>query len=315
MADAEAPIFIINGFYMSMREKYTKAGAKIHYFVVEWDSASLSWADFRGQALGATDPATAGPASLRGSILERWEALGLAAKPNIGDNGVHGSASPFEALVERNNWLGVEIGADAFGAALLKAGLTLEQIQAYSKDPQVTFEGKKASLFDSLEDVNSDVCIQRLQEIAGVKDEGKEEKFTSNSAFMFIKPHAVTPAAVALVTEQLAALGLKVTAQGELDNETIESKKLIDSHYYAIACKASLTKPVDLAPAQKAQDDFKAKWGLEWSQAVADGLVFNAVDGCAKLGLDGAQMDAVWAKAKSADQLVKFGGGFYCGKL
>jgi len=100
-----------------------------------------------------------------------------------------------------------------------------------------------------------------------------------------------------------------------LDNEVIENKKLIDNHYYAIANKASLTKPVDLAPSQKAQDDFKTKWGLEWSQAVKDGLVFNAVDACTKRGLDGEQMDTVWAKAKKADELIKFGGGFYCGKL
>jgi len=29
------------------------------------------------------------------------QALGLKAKPDVGDNGVHGSASPFEALAER----------------------------------------------------------------------------------------------------------------------------------------------------------------------------------------------------------------------
>ncbi len=35
---------------------------------------------------------------------------------------------------------------------------------------------------------------------------------------------------------------------GRLDNKTIESKMLIDNHYYAIANKASLTKPKDLNP-------------------------------------------------------------------
>jgi len=316
MADAAAPIFAINGFYMAMREKYTKAGAMIHYFVVEWDSSKLSWADFRGQALGATDPALSAKNSLRSLVLERWEVLGLPASPDIGNNSVHGSASPFEALVERNNWLGVDIAVDPFGAALLKAGLTLEQLMEFRRDPQVAFGGKNASLFDSLEDVNSDECIQRLKEIAGVQGEAKEdEKFTTNSAFLFIKPHAFTPATINLVSEQLAALGLTITASGELDNEVIDKKKLIDNHYYAIANKASLTKPADLQPSQKAQDEFKVKWGLEWSQAVADGLVFNAIDACAKLGLDGNQMDEVWGKAKKGDQLVKFGGGFYCGKL
>jgi hypothetical protein len=34
--------------------------------------------------------------------------LGLQYCPNVGDNGVHASASPFEALAERMNWLKVE---------------------------------------------------------------------------------------------------------------------------------------------------------------------------------------------------------------
>ena len=43
------PIYVINGFYMAMREKYTGPGASISYMLVEWDSAKLSWEDFRGK--------------------------------------------------------------------------------------------------------------------------------------------------------------------------------------------------------------------------------------------------------------------------
>jgi len=43
--------------------------------------------------------------------------------------------------------------------------------------------------------------------------------------------------------------------------------------------------------------------------------VFNAVDGCKRLGIDGAKMDEVWGKAKKAGDLVKFGGGFYAGRI
>jgi hypothetical protein len=42
------------------------------------------------------------------TIYKGWEGLGLDYKPNVGDNGVHASASPFEALAERMNWLKVE---------------------------------------------------------------------------------------------------------------------------------------------------------------------------------------------------------------
>jgi nucleoside diphosphate kinase len=71
---------------------------------VEWDAASLSWSDFRGQLLGPTDPAECPAGSLRGQIKAQWQALGLKAEPDVGDNGVHASASPFEALAERMNW-------------------------------------------------------------------------------------------------------------------------------------------------------------------------------------------------------------------
>ena len=37
---------------------------------------------------------------------KNWKEYGLAEIPNVGDNAVHASASPFEALCERMNWLG-----------------------------------------------------------------------------------------------------------------------------------------------------------------------------------------------------------------
>ena len=37
--------------------------------------------------------------------------------------------------------------------------------------------------------------------------------------------------------------------------------------------------------------------------------------GCKKLGIDGSKMDKLWAGAKKGGNLVKFGGGFYAGKI
>ena len=86
-AAEEPSIFVINGFYMAMREKYTKPGTSIYYYLVEWDPAKLSWEDFRGKVLGATDPTTAADSSLRRAIYSDWKKLGLASEPNVGDNG------------------------------------------------------------------------------------------------------------------------------------------------------------------------------------------------------------------------------------
>jgi nucleoside diphosphate kinase len=163
-------IFVFNGFFMSMRSKFVLPGSKIVYFVVEWDSAKLSWADFRGKVLGPTNPADAPSDSVRGLVLAKWQELGLTSQPNTGDNGVHASASPFEGLAERLNWLGARLEEDPFGAALLAAGISAETIKAWSVDPQVAYkvgdEVKKGSLFDSLEDMDASECIAKAVQIS-----------------------------------------------------------------------------------------------------------------------------------------------------
>jgi len=123
---------------------------------VQWPTERLSWASFRADVLGATNPADAEKGSVRRDILEGWESLGLASKPNVGENGVHASASPFEALAERMNWTGVPLREDAFGRGLLAAGVPAETIAAWTEDPQVALGGKKGSLFDLLEDRDAD---------------------------------------------------------------------------------------------------------------------------------------------------------------
>lgn len=129
-----------------------------------------------------------------------------------------------------------------------------------------------------------------------------------NSAFVFIKPHANTRAAQALVAKTLAANSIAIKAEGELTAAQIDKGMLIDQHYYAIASKATLLKPQDMpVPAEK----FEAAFGLPWKKALADGLVYNALDACDALGVDAAGLDALWAKAKK----TKFGGGFYCGLI
>jgi hypothetical protein len=131
----------------------------------------LSWQDFRGEILGATNPSAAPPGSIRRTILDKYKELGLATKPNTGDNGVHASASPFEAMVERNNWLGAPLEKDAFGKALLaKKGVSKEKIMEWAGDAQVSVQGETAagktmSVFDCLEDLDADTSLAKVDKI------------------------------------------------------------------------------------------------------------------------------------------------------
>ncbi len=159
-------IYVMNGFYMSMRGSYTNADSNgIHYFTVQWPTDALSWADFRGEVLGATDPATAAPGSARRVIYENWEQLGLPGQPNVGDNGVHASASPFEAMAERANWLGVDVEEDSFAKGMMAAGVSKDTIASWSNDPQATYNGETGSLFDFLEDLDADDCLAKVKSI------------------------------------------------------------------------------------------------------------------------------------------------------
>merc|ERR1712179_421408 len=164
-------IYVFNGFFMSMRAAFTAPGKSIHYYSVEWDENDLSWEDFRGKLLGPTDPKEAPADSLRGKILADWEKLGLKSEPNVGDNGVHASASPFEGLAERMNWLRAPLTRDPYGLSLLQAGLTKATIKDWSVDPQVKIDaaGKMGSLFDQLEDLNGSDCWKKALVLQGLQ--------------------------------------------------------------------------------------------------------------------------------------------------
>ena len=160
------PCYVFNGFFMEMRNKYVAAGLSIHYYVVEWDATTTSWEDFRTKGLGGTDPAEANEDSIRSMIYKQWEELGLKAQPDVGDNGMHGSASPFEASSELVNWTGASFDKDLFASQLINNGVSIDTIKAWSVDPQVLVEkDKKGSLFDSVEDKNSADCLEKLIEI------------------------------------------------------------------------------------------------------------------------------------------------------
>jgi len=164
-------IYVMNGFYMSMRAAYCNPGEKIQWYTVSWPSDSLSWEDFRGKVLGATDPSEAPKGSIRRVILDQYKYLGLASKPNTGDNGVHASASPFEALAERKNWLGKSVEDDLYGKGLIAAGVSSDTIAKWSGDSQVSVEGetkdgKTMSVFDTLEDLDADTILAKVSKIS-----------------------------------------------------------------------------------------------------------------------------------------------------
>jgi len=127
-------------------------------------------------------------------------------------------------------------------------------------------------------------------------------------AFVFVKPHAVTPACNKTVKEALLAKGMKITGEGDITADVIDKKKLIDQHYYSIASKATILKPHEL---NIPEDKFEKGMGVSWAKAKE--TAYNAMDACEKLGADADEMNKLWGDCKKNDKLVKLGGGFYAG--
>jgi len=70
------------------------------------------------------------------------------------------------------NWLGAQVHSDAYGRALIAAGLTHSTINAWTKDPQVTLscdDDKKGSVWDALGGMGATVCAAKAAELAALQ--------------------------------------------------------------------------------------------------------------------------------------------------
>ncbi|CAK0876888.1 unnamed protein product [Prorocentrum cordatum] len=153
-------LFVVNGFYMAMRDAYTRPGKSVHWYVVEWKAADTSWGEFRQNVLGATHPEDAVPGSLRGYFRDHWRSLGLRGPLHVGENAVHASASAFEAMVERVNWLGISFEDDPLGRELIRSHVPVATLKSWSSDPVVSHDGREASLFDLFENLGCSESIE-----------------------------------------------------------------------------------------------------------------------------------------------------------
>ena len=96
--------------------------------------------------------------------------MGLETQLNTGDNRVHALASPFEALDERSNWLGIIIEGDAYGKGLLAATVPKAEIVEWYGYAQVlvggkTEPGKTMPVFNTLEDLDADDILANMSKI------------------------------------------------------------------------------------------------------------------------------------------------------
>lgn len=146
--------YVLNGFYPSVREAYTRDDVSLDCGILRFNEVKLNWRAFRHHVIGSTNPAQADVDSIRGEMFQRAKEYGVDV--SISDNVIHASASPFEALIEKINWLGDNLKNDPLLDALQELGVTKKQIQTwYYDNPAVAMDGQQETLVDVLEDKNS----------------------------------------------------------------------------------------------------------------------------------------------------------------
>ena len=128
-----------------------------------------------------------------------------------------------------------------------------------------------------------------------------------NSAFVFIKPHANTPATRTFVKDKLIKAGIIIVSEVDIDGNVIDERQLIDKHYYSIASKATILPAKDI-PVPK--DKFQEHFGEAWDIVLMEDRACNAMEACKRLDSTPSELNDAWQAA----DVVKFGGGFYCGK-
>ena len=140
VAELEKGAFVINGFWPGLRESYLSGGVSspaegqnVHYFVVKFDPRELSWRDFRSRVIGNADPSLAESTSIRGSLYDAWQEVGLPCQPKTSSNAIYASAGPLSALRDRKKWTGVLVENDPYGQALLSAGVSSNLLQHWLK--------------------------------------------------------------------------------------------------------------------------------------------------------------------------------------
>jgi nucleoside diphosphate kinase len=157
---ADTKYLLLNVFHPSQLVPYTSAGRGLIVFEGRSD---VPWEDLRSNVCGATDPAKAEAGSIRQLLLSKKDELELPIV-NMSNNGCHMSAGPLEALVELRRFFGEACSTSAthFGAALLAAGATEEQITSWSANGLVNFTGVMTPAYDLTEEKSHEDALTLL---------------------------------------------------------------------------------------------------------------------------------------------------------
>ncbi len=150
-------IFLMNGFFPLMIDLFYNQNFIMNYYVIEFDSDKLKWSEFRKNILGITNCSKSSKDSFRGLMYKKYK-----INDPVTNNFVHGSAGPFEGMIERiiheENF---SFSTNPIGVYLLSRNMTQEQFNKWFQKQSIE---KKSFIFDETEEKNSNQIIDFLNE-------------------------------------------------------------------------------------------------------------------------------------------------------
>ncbi len=156
--------YVLNGFYPSIRDIFTQPNEKIIYFIANFASEQLDWSNFRNDIIGKTNPVDASEKSIRGYFHKNNEKYDIVT--GYRDNVIHASASPFEAFIEKNNWIeNFDNNIDPLWNMISDKIQEEEIIKLFNDNPKTYIPELdiKQSIIDRLEDKNTAEVADILQ--------------------------------------------------------------------------------------------------------------------------------------------------------
>jgi len=141
-------------------------------------------------------------------------------------------------------------------------------------------------------------------------DAGKD-----NVAFLYIKPQANNAQVKEFVQQRFAENKMEIVDSGVITGDELMSRRVIERHYSSLSKKALRSNPDKLCIPAAAQSAFEEAFGLSWQEALDQKLVLNLRTAMEKFDCTPEELDAEWDTLELGKGKLKFGGGFYCGKM
>nr|CCC93847.1 conserved hypothetical protein [Trypanosoma congolense IL3000] len=288
--------FLINGFFPYLQDSYEREDANVTCYVVSWLESRMTWRSFREDVVGCTNPERAHPNSLRGLIRDHWHTLGLKGPCTTTDNGVHASAGPLEAVLERHLWVNSPLTHDPFTLRLEERGLTGALLYGWRTNPVVVMGdgSRRGCVFDLLENLQTTEVVDLMCDAEQKLLAGYNEQLV-NRAVVVLKPYAVSNSTITTIRDFLASSDVKVLQEVVLPSVCVKERFLENSSFLKLSSWADFTSEELLSDLVSiVKDNFSAYFELGWDDCVSRGRLMGATDICKRFSLTAAELLSQW---------------------